>query len=167
MTATSRRHIRATALSALLLVWGAAPAGANDRPDVFVPSVSLATISFDQQATQRVLTAPKTSELRGLNGPLLRRSLIVSFGALQMLDAHSTMKALGAGGRESNPAMGAIASNRTALLAVKAGTAAATAYLAERISKRHPKRAVVLMTVLNSAYVAIVAHNYRVARAGR
>ena len=55
----------------------------------------------------------------------------------------------------------------TALYAVKAGTSAATAYLAERISKKHPKRAVVLMAVLNSAYVAIVAHNYRVASAGR
>ena len=77
------------------------------------------------------------------------------------------LKALKAGGRETNPAMGAIASNPTALYAVKAGTSAATAYFAERISKKHPKRAVVLMAVLNSAYVAIVAHNYRVANAGR
>ena len=182
MTVTSPRHVRAGALSAFLLVWGAAPAVANDRTDqgpqptlvptlaaadAFVPSVSLATITFDQLAPQSVLTAPRNPELGGLSGPLLRRSLIVSFGALQMLDAHSTTKALAAGGREANPAMGAIASNPTALYAVKAGTFAATAYLAERISRKHPKRAVVLMAVLNSAYVAIVAHNYRVANGGR
>ena len=182
MTVTLRCHVRASALSAFLLVWGAAPALANDRTDqgsqptlistlsaadAFVPSVSLATITFNEQKPQSVLTAAPERELQGLNGPLLRRSLIVSFGALQMLDAHATMKALDAGGREANPTMGAIASNPTALFAVKAGTAAATAYLVERLSKKHPKRAVVLMAVLNSAYVAIVAHNYRVARAGR
>ena len=184
MLSTPARHVRAFASTAFLLVWGAASALAADRTeqwpavkpevtvtlaaaDVFVPSAASTKIVFDGQAPRTVFTMPRTRERRGLDSPVLRRSLIVSFGALQALDAHSTMKALKGGARETNPAMGAIASNRTALLAVKAGTAAATAYFAERLSRKNPKRAIVLMAVLNSAYVAIVAHNYRVAGRGR
>jgi hypothetical protein len=60
--------------------------------------------------------------------------------------------------------MSGIAGNTVALFAVKAGTAVATAFW-QRLAKKHPRRATILMTVLNTAYVAIVAHNYRVARA--
>jgi len=94
----------------------------------------------------------------------LRRSMYVSFAALQVMDAVSTRKALAAGGREANPAMTGLVKNRTALYAVKAGTAAVTTYFAERLAKHHPRRAMVLMAVLNGAYAAIVAHNYSVAR---
>ena len=185
MSSRFDRPFLACGLTVFLLVWGAAPALANDRTadtppakrvvdltiatnDVFVPTATVPERAFEGQTTQTVLTLPRTGKARGgLSGPALRRGLIVSFGALQALDAHSTIKALDAGGREANPLLSGIASNRGTLLAVKAGTAVATAYFVERLSKNHPKRAVVLMAVLNSAYVAVVAHNYRVARAGR
>jgi hypothetical protein len=95
----------------------------------------------------------------------LRRGLIVSFAALQVMDAMSTRKALDGGATEANPMMSGIAKNSTALYALKAGTAAATAFFAERLARKHPRRATILMAVLNTAYVAVVAHNYRVARA--
>jgi len=95
----------------------------------------------------------------------LRRGLIVSFAALQVMDAMSTRKALDGGAIEANPLMSGLAKNSAALYAVKAGTAAATAFFAERLSRKHPRRATILMAVLNTAYVAVVAHNYRVARA--
>ena len=95
----------------------------------------------------------------------LRRGLIVSFAALQVMDAMSTRKALDGGATEANPMMSGIAKNSAALYAVKAGTAAATAFFAERLARKHPRRATILMAVLNTAYVAVVAHNYRVARA--
>lgn len=95
----------------------------------------------------------------------LRRGLIVSFAALQVIDAMSTRKALDGGATEANPVMSGIAKNSAALYAVKAGTAAATAFFAERLARKHPRRATILMAVLNTAYVAVVAHNYRVARA--
>ena len=95
----------------------------------------------------------------------LRRGLIVSFAALQVMDAMSTRKALAGGATEANPMMAGLAKNSTALYAVKAGTAAATAFFAERLARKHPRRATILMAVLNTAYVAVVAHNYRVARA--
>ena len=68
-----------------------------------------------------------------------------------------------AGEFEANPAMAGLARNSAALFAVKAGTAAATTYFAERLSRNHPRAATIMMAVLNTAYVAIVAHNYRVA----
>lgn len=94
----------------------------------------------------------------------LRRSLYVSFAALQVMDGLSTRKALSGGAVEANPMMSGIAKNSAALFAVKAGTAAATAFFAERLAQRHPRRATILMAVLNTAYAGVVAHNYRVAR---
>jgi hypothetical protein len=59
--------------------------------------------------------------------------------------------------------MSGLAGNSAALFAMKAGTAAATTFFAERLSKNHPRAATIMMAVLNTAYVAIVTHNYRVA----
>ena len=181
MSSSSRRRFHASVVAGVMLFGTASPVLASDRSDdppaakpvemmiassaLFAPAPPAPIFTVEEQAPQSVLTLPRTDS--GLAGPALRRSLIVSFGALQILDAHSTIKALNAGGREANPAMAGIASNRATLVAVKAGTAVATAYFAERLSKNHPKRALVLMAVLNSAYAAIVAHNYRVARTSR
>jgi hypothetical protein len=179
MSSRLRCGLRAGVTAAFLLVWGTAPAAANDRvgdaavvkPGIdmtaavtaaFVPTATVGPFVAAAQS-QTLLKVPAAKET-GFSGTAVRRGLIASFAALQILDAHSTMKALNAGGREANPAMSAIASNSTALFAVKAGTAAATAYFVERLSKNHPKGAVVVMAVLNSAYAAVVAHNYRVSR---
>ena len=179
MSARLHRGLRASVTTAFLLLWGTTPAAGNDRlgdaPTVkpaidltasvtaaFVPTATVAPFVAAAQS-QTLLKVPASKDDTGFSGTAVRRGLIASFAALQLLDAHSTMKALNAGGREANPAMSAIASNSATLFAVKAGTAAATAYFVERLSKKHPKGAVVVMAVLNSAYVAVVAHNYRVA----
>jgi len=86
--------------------------------------------------------------------------LYVSFAALQALDAHSTLRALNAGASEANPLMGGLAGKPAALVAVKAGLAASTIYLVEKMRLRSRTAAIVLMTALNSAYLTIVAHNY-------
>ena len=98
-----------------------------------------------------------------LQAPSVRRTLYVSFAALQVMDAVSTNKAISAGGIEANPAMAGIVKNRTAFMAVKVGTAAAAAFFSEKLAKNHPRKATVMMMVLNVAYAGIVAHNYRVA----
>lgn len=97
----------------------------------------------------------------------LRRSMYVSFAALQVMDVVSTRKALSNGATEANPAMAGLAGNSAAFVAVKAGTAAATTFFAERLARKHPRRATILMAVLNTAYAAIVVHNYRVAGSNR
>ena len=122
----------------------------------------LPTSIADAAQTRPVdLLGPRTGPGAGTS---LRRSMYVSFAALQIMDAVSTRKALSGGAREANPVMGGIARNSAALFAVKAGTAAATTWFAEKLAKNHPRRATIMMAVLNTAYAAIVAHNYRVAQ---
>ena len=96
---------------------------------------------------------------RPLRRPAPLVPLYVSFAALQVLDTTSTHRALREGGREANPVVQGFAGNRAAMLAVKAGATAATVYLTERLWKKSRPAAIVLMTALNGAYAAILAHN--------
>ena len=92
-------------------------------------------------------------------------SLYSSYAALQVLDAHSTIRAVHAGAREWNPLMSGVASRPLPFLLVKGGTTAATIYLTEKLRARNRAAAVVLMVGLNGACAAIVAHNYASNRA--
>lgn len=87
--------------------------------------------------------------------------LYASFATLQMLDAHSTLRAVRAGGVEQNPMLRGIADKPVAMVALKAGVAASTIALAEKVRGRSRVGAIVLMAALNSAYAAVVVHNYR------
>lgn len=104
-------------------------------------------------------SAPDFSRLRR---PALLPALYATNVALQVLDAHSTLRALGNGGREVNPVMKGVVGNRGALLAVKAGAAVGTIYFAEKLWKRNRVAAIALMVAVNGATAAIVAHNYKV-----
>lgn len=90
--------------------------------------------------------------------------LYVAFASLQALDVHSTMRAVGAGHAERNPLLATAADRPPVLLAVKAGAAATTIYLVDRLRVRSRGAAIALMAVLNSAYAAIVAHNHGAVR---
>lgn len=183
---------RIVAMTGAVLFAGVSPMRAADRandrplPPVdftlastvpYVPSVAnvippalLSDAAVEASATPIADAAGNPIQATGprLDGPdvstSLRRSMYVSFAALQIMDAVSTRQALSRGGTEANPAMAGLARNPAAFFAVKAGTAAATTYFAERLSKNHPRAATIVMAVLNTAYATIVAHNYRVAR---
>jgi Domain of unknown function (DUF5658) len=90
--------------------------------------------------------------------------LYVSFGTLQALDTHSTVRALGRGAVEANPIMKGIAGNPTALLAVKAAGTAGVIFASERIWKRNRTAAVFFMVAANSAMAWVVQNNYRAVR---
>ena len=177
------RPLTALTLVAALLFGGASPllasGGADDAPAtaaeftltvpmLLAPTVTALSPSIFDEAVQRPpmdLTGPRSEGMEGSSGlTALRRGMYASFAALQIMDGVSTRTALNNGAREANPAMGAIAKNSTAMFAVKAGTAVATTFFAEKLAKKHPKRAVILMAVLNAGYAAVVMHNYRVAR---
>jgi hypothetical protein len=190
MFATAR-YATPLAFAVAVLFGSASPALASDRVGnqqvdftlagnvPFVPGVATTlplTLLADATAEPKATPLADAAQLRpvdlaiprGESGSVitsLRRTMYVSFAALQVMDAMSTSKALSAGATEANPAMAGIARNRTALFAVKAGTAVATTFLVERIAKNHPRRAMIVMAVLNTAYAGIVMHNYRVARA--
>jgi hypothetical protein len=90
--------------------------------------------------------------------------LYVSFAALQALDVHSTTRALNGGGAEANPLMRGVAHQPAALIAMKAGGAASTIWLTQKLAKRSRTGAFVVMAAVNSAYAMVVAHNYRATR---
>lgn len=87
--------------------------------------------------------------------------LYVSLAALQALDVHSTMSVLSEGGVEANPAMRGFTRHAASFIAVKAAATATTIWVTEKLRKKHPKGAVVLMVALNSVMAAVVANNYR------
>jgi uncharacterized protein DUF5658 len=89
--------------------------------------------------------------------------LYVSFATLQGMDYVSTTRALSSGaGREANPLMQAVVGNRAVFLAVKGGTTAGTIWVAERLWRRHPRAAVILMTATNAVIASVVRHNLSV-----
>ena len=87
--------------------------------------------------------------------------LYASFAGLQVLDAHSTVRALQNGGSEANPVMRDLASRPAAFYAVKAGVAASAILLTERLRPKHRIGAIALMAALDSLYTMVVVHNYR------
>ena len=92
--------------------------------------------------------------------------LYVSFAGLNALDVESTYRVLGEGGAEGNPVAARLVHSPAALIAFKAGTAAAAIAVTERLRRHNPKTAVVLMVTFNSVMATIVAHNYAVAARG-
>jgi hypothetical protein len=157
------------ALGVLLLFGSTAIAADADQTSAIAATVvaqtSLAPLTAESLTTALAQPLFPTTAPKGPNpaGKALRYGMYASFAALQALDAHSTLKAIQAGGHEANPFMRAFASKPAALIAVKAGTAAATMMFVEKLSKRNPIASFVVMTALNSAYATVVAHNYRVA----
>jgi hypothetical protein len=86
--------------------------------------------------------------------------LYVSFAALQILDIHSTLRAPDFGAREGNPLVGGLLASPAAFVASKAAVTTGLIYVSERLRKRHPRTAVLMMIGLNSAYAVVVARNY-------
>ncbi len=105
------------------------------------------------------LAPAATSSRRGVLVPLY-----ASFAALQALDAHSTLRGIHRGAVEQNPMLRSVANNPAALFAVKAGVAASTIVIADKMRDRSRVGAIVLMAGLNSLYATVVAHNYAAVR---
>jgi Domain of unknown function (DUF5658) len=107
----------------------------------------------------RLASPPTAWRLRQPRRPSGLTAMYASYGALQVLDAYSTRRALGGGAHEVNPLMIPAASNTAALVAVKSATTAVSIYFAERAWKKNRKGTVALMLVLNGVTAAITVHN--------
>jgi len=90
--------------------------------------------------------------------------LYASFAALQLVDMHSTWRALNYGSVEANPLLNGVAGNKAALFTVKAGGTAAVIAVSERLRKKSPTAAMILMISANSGMTWVVQHNYRAVR---
>ena len=87
--------------------------------------------------------------------------LYASFASLQVLDVHSTTRAINRGAVEMNPLMKGIAGSPAGMLAVKAGATTGLVYAGERLWKRNKTAAILFMIAANSAMGWVVQHNYR------
>jgi hypothetical protein len=83
--------------------------------------------------------------------------------ATQALDVHSTLKALDAGAVEANPVMSGVVKNKAALIGVKAAMGAGLMYATHRMAKRNKVAAIVTAAAVNSAYLFVAHHNYKLA----
>lgn len=119
-------------------------------------------LGFQSRPTDTPLTIQPAVKREAPRGALMT-SLYSSFIALQALDAHSTIRALDRGARETNPMVAPFADNTAALIAVKAGTAAGVIYMTDRVRRHNRVASIIIMAAANSAYATVVARNYRIA----
>ena len=97
--------------------------------------------------------------------PMILPALYVMQGALQALDVRSTFTAIDNGAHEANPVMQPFAKSQAAMLAVKAGVAASTILMSEKMWRRGNKvGAIASMVISNAVTAVVVAHNYGVVR---
>lgn len=172
-------------VAALILVSGLLPAPAAAQQVMasnamtgtvlfpVAPLVSAAPVALAAEPADQAIALPQGPTLINASlgrtdfeqrRPALLPALYVSQIALQALDAHSTFTALDRGAHEANPVMKGVVGNRGAMMAVKAGVAAGTIVVAERMWRRGNRAgAIALMVIANGVTAAVVAHNYRVA----
>jgi uncharacterized protein DUF5658 len=158
---------RGVCLSLLVGCLAASPVSAQDAPQP--SSLPPATVESPRPVAANATAAPQLT----VGAPQLRAAapkrpaalvpMYASLAALQGLDFVSTTRALSNGaGYEANPVMRPIVGNTAGFLAVKASSTAATIWMTERLRRKHPVRAVVVMVSTNAAMAAVVAHNFSV-----
>jgi hypothetical protein len=155
----ARAFILSALCSVLMLVAGPGSCFAQEAPKSSDPTAAIA-----QAAVEVPQNADFGARRDFRRGPsFLMQSLYAATVVVQGLDTHSTFRALDAGGQEGNPFIGKLAEHRPAFLLFKAGIAASAIYLGRDMSKGHKVRAAITLIAINSAYLALVANNYRVA----
>jgi len=90
--------------------------------------------------------------------------LYVSFSALQVLDIHSTTRAIDRGAIEANPVVRGVVGNQAGLVALKAAGTAGLIYASEKMWKRNRTASIIFMVAANSAMAWVVQNNYRAVR---
>jgi hypothetical protein len=128
-----------------------------------LPAIPRRSAPLSFQLPTETALAVQASVERGSPRGVLMTSMYASFIALQALDAHSTIRALDRGARETNPMVAPFADDTAALIALKAGTAAGVIYMTDRVRRHNRVASIVIIAAANSAYAVIVARNYRIA----
>jgi hypothetical protein len=143
------------------LAWPS-PAAAQETASPSLREAAAAASGEDD--AQKAPAAPDAFTTPRQHRPSALVPLYVSFGALQVLDTHSTSRALGRGGVEANPVMNRFAGNEAGMIAVKAAGTAGVIYVSEKMWKKNRTAAVVFMIATNAAMAWVVQHNYRAVR---
>jgi hypothetical protein len=163
MSSSQARHLAVVYLTAAYLLSTASSLAAQEHDQV--PSVAWAVASADGlviPALPALASVPALSAPPPQHRPAALMPLYFLLGAFQGLDAHSTLRALEGGGREANPIVGRVVDSPAGFVALKAGGTAGVIFLTEKLWKRNRTAAILTMIGLNSAYGAVVSHNYAV-----
>jgi len=123
---------------------------------------SAAAVQF-AAAEQTPAVMPRELSRPGLSTSVLT-ALQATTVATQILDVHSTMKALNNGAVEANPMMSGVVKNRAAFIGVKSAMGAGLMYATHKMARRNKVAAIVTSAAINSAYLVVAHHNYKVAR---
>lgn len=161
--------VTAALFTVAITVGSLAPSG-----DRFAPPPSDAPIAGAVQAAPDSLAPDRAGDIPALrrvaivappaNRPAALVPMYASLGVLQGFDIYSTTASLESGAVEVNPVMKLVAGRNVASIVVKAAATAGAIYFTERAWKQNRKGAVILMTAINVAAAAVVAHNTQVAR---
>ena len=141
----------------------AAPVAAQDpaRPEDQAPVAAQEPVQPGDQAPRIVLTAPAAAPVRPASSrPATLVPLYAGLSVLQVYDGYSTIHGVRNGLAETNPLVGGLASRPALLWSLKAGSTAASIYLAEQYWRdHHPTKAIVTMIVANGVMAAVAARN--------
>jgi len=166
--------VTAALITVAVTVGSLAPMSPNEQGPVGALPASAASIAGLGAVEPTATGADETNQL-----PSLRRAsrvppptarptglvpLYASLAVLQGLDIFTTSKSLTRGGQEANPLMRPVTGKAIASTAVKAAATAGSIYFIERAWKQNRKGAVILMSAINVATAAVVAHNTQVAK---
>ena len=131
----------------------ASPSGPLN-PEAPRPAVAQLAAAAPVAVNSQLFRAPEPGR------PAALVPMYASFVTLQALDFVSTTRALSnPNASEANPVMRGVVGSPAAFLAVKAGSTAATIWIAEKWRRKHPVRAMIFMASTNAAMAAVVAHN--------
>ena len=138
-----------------------ARAASGGQQDPRLPELTLREAAAPVVDTAGFRTLEVTPPARGAVLPALYATL----AGLHAFDAYSTSNGLSRGARESNPLMQGVAGNSVALWTVKAGAAATSIAISERLWRHHRRgRAIAVMVAANTILAAVAAHNVSVVR---
>jgi hypothetical protein len=155
-----RSPIFAFTVATLVCLLGLPTPAAAQEPQ---QPLNLAAIDFLASAPLAA-TSPADEWRVAPRRPAAMLPLYMTFAALQVLDTHSTSKALGRGAVETNPLVRPFADNELGLIAVKAGGTAGVIFASEQLWKKNKTAAIAFMVATNAAMTWVVQHNYRAAR---
>lgn len=155
MPPTPRLRAAATLLLLAAPVASAEAQGLTRLHTAVASAFAANVVQLDLNVPASILRDTETPER-----PKALAPLYISFVALQVMDADSTADAIRAGYAEGNPFMGRVADNTGAMIAVKAVSTVGTIYAVEKLWRKNPVAAVLVMTAINVGYAAVVATNY-------
>ena len=137
----------------------------SEEPQIQDPTRARSRQPVRASRQPRIDTRIDVSNMRNrtLGRPPALLPLYITFATLQMLDAHSTTKALQNGGVEVNPVVASFVGNTGALYATKIASVAATVLIGEKLWRKSRFGAIMTMMAMNSAYAVVVRHNYGIA----